>query len=497
MISHNTFDLPYVAGKSPDLAVEMGFDEFTFDNEEEFDDEDINPAQNFGNGKCFPGGPVCEFNGKKVQMLAQWSEGGGITAEILTNALRYMDKHNLFPREDGRIPFLLLDAHHSRYDLEFLQYINDDAHKWCVCIGVPYGTHLWQVADSEEQNGSFTNVLADEKKILLQKKWDTGTGKDLNRYDIIPCLNRAFDQSFRNKTTNLKAINDRGWGISLNRALLNKDTLLTRMSDEDRQREKTEPWGKKPSPPSANTMPPLPPANGISPEELNVNSGLADILLNRIIQHKGTVGHLSNLKKRKRKSQSLTEAFHESKKTFAVTGGTCVDYNKWRLDNEVKDIAVRKYDKKSTKERNAKVNSYLKYLKDRDECRDVLGLNLPSNELDMTQCKAVVRFLKSYERKGKKMVETMPGDHAEAQSMYDMMCNRMEPHPPPCPTDEEMASYVADKIGEDGSAACQDVIGVDVDALEVDAGEDKPHETGGVDVPGAAALLTLAGVLAI
>lgn len=73
---------PYVAGKSPDLAVEMGFDEFTFDNEEEFDDEDINPAQN--------------------------------------NALRYMDKHNLFPREDGRIPFLLLDAHHSRYDLEFL-----------------------------------------------------------------------------------------------------------------------------------------------------------------------------------------------------------------------------------------------------------------------------------------------------------------------------------------------------------------------------------------
>ena len=136
-----------------------------WDDDQEFNDKDLNPAKNFGYGKFFPSGPVCEFNGKKVQMLAQWSEGGGITAEILTNALRYMDKHNLFPREDGRIPFLLLDAHHSRYDLEFLQYINDDAHKWCVCIGVPYGTHLWQVADSEEQNGSFTNVLADEKKI--------------------------------------------------------------------------------------------------------------------------------------------------------------------------------------------------------------------------------------------------------------------------------------------------------------------------------------------
>ena len=79
MISHNTFDLPYVAEKSPDLAVEIGFDEFTFDNEEEFDDADINPAQNFGNRIFFPGGLVCEFNGKKVQMLAQWSKGGGIT----------------------------------------------------------------------------------------------------------------------------------------------------------------------------------------------------------------------------------------------------------------------------------------------------------------------------------------------------------------------------------------------------------------------------------
>ena len=63
--------------------------------------------------------------------------------------------------------------------------------------------------------------------------------------------------------------------------------------------------------------------------------------------------------------------------------------------------------------------------------------------------------------------------------------------------EEEFDDEDIDKIGDDGSAACQDVIGVDVDALEVDAGEDKPHETGGVDVPGAAALLTLAGVLAI
>ena len=35
-------------------------------------------------------------------------------------------------------------------------------------IGVPYDTHMWQVADSEEQNVRFTNEFADAKKDLLK-----------------------------------------------------------------------------------------------------------------------------------------------------------------------------------------------------------------------------------------------------------------------------------------------------------------------------------------
>ena len=84
-----------------------------------------------------------------------------------------MDRHEFFPRADGRAPFILLDAYQSRFSLEFLRYINDDAPKWCVYIGVPYGTHLWQVSDSEEQNGSFTNEFVNTKKVLLKKKWYT------------------------------------------------------------------------------------------------------------------------------------------------------------------------------------------------------------------------------------------------------------------------------------------------------------------------------------
>ena len=232
----------FFLGSRPDLAVESGFDEFAF-KEDVYNESKIDLLQNCGEGKCFPGGPVCTFNNKRIEMLAQWSESGGITPQILTNCLKYMDRLDIFPRRDGRVPFLLLDAHASRLSLEFLRYINADAHKWCVCIGVPYGTHLWQVADSEEQNGKFSNEFAKAKKERLKKKWDTGTGKDLNRYDIVPCLNLAFEKSFRNKQTNLKAINDRGWGINLNRVLLNDDQLTSKMFKDDFEREKVEPWG--------------------------------------------------------------------------------------------------------------------------------------------------------------------------------------------------------------------------------------------------------------
>ena len=110
----------------------MGFDQFA---EISIDDDGLpDPLENFGNGKCFSGGPTCEYNSNTITMFAQWSESGGITPTILTNVLRYMDSIELFAHEDGKIPFSLLDAHGSRLTLEFLRYVNDPSHKWCVCI---------------------------------------------------------------------------------------------------------------------------------------------------------------------------------------------------------------------------------------------------------------------------------------------------------------------------------------------------------------------------
>ena len=81
-----------------------------------------------------------------------------------------LDHLQVFDQSDGDQPFLLLDGHGSRLGLPFLSYINDAAHKWVVCIGVPYGTSLWQVGDSSEQNGAYKMALARIKKQLLKRK---------------------------------------------------------------------------------------------------------------------------------------------------------------------------------------------------------------------------------------------------------------------------------------------------------------------------------------
>jgi hypothetical protein len=74
----------------------------------------------------------------------------------------------------GPPPFLILDGHRSRFDLLFLEYINNPEHNWNVCIGVPYGTSYWQVGDSTEQNRCYHKMAITKAKweLLLTKKAD-------------------------------------------------------------------------------------------------------------------------------------------------------------------------------------------------------------------------------------------------------------------------------------------------------------------------------------
>ena len=59
-----------------------------------------------------------------------------------------------------------------------------------MCIGVPYGTALWQIGDSKEQNGSFDIAMYQAKKELLEKKDDV-----LIDTDLIALINTAWKSS--------------------------------------------------------------------------------------------------------------------------------------------------------------------------------------------------------------------------------------------------------------------------------------------------------------
>jgi hypothetical protein len=95
------------------LHVSQGIDIFADCN-----DENIGSFQfvhdNSGKGNFLPGGPECVFRGKTVPCYTTASPHGGITGEILTDLLKFMDGLELFPRtKEGplpRAPVLLLEV---------------------------------------------------------------------------------------------------------------------------------------------------------------------------------------------------------------------------------------------------------------------------------------------------------------------------------------------------------------------------------------------------
>jgi hypothetical protein len=105
-----------------------------------------------------------------------------------------------------------MDGHGSRFELEFLEYINNKATKWNVCIGVLYGTAYWQVGDSSEQNGCFKMALMRYKRELLQKKESVNEEFAIQKEDITYLVAQAWEDSFARAANNRNAIAEQGWG---------------------------------------------------------------------------------------------------------------------------------------------------------------------------------------------------------------------------------------------------------------------------------------------
>ena len=134
------------------------------------------------------------------------SPSGGVTGDILVQIIKQLDEQEIFVREHGLTPMIILDGHESRLHLPFLTYIDKEGTKWIICHGTPYGTSYWQVGDSPEQNGSFKMAWIAEKRDLVTYKTDRGLQTSLTADDLMPLLNRAWQRSFARERLVTKAI---------------------------------------------------------------------------------------------------------------------------------------------------------------------------------------------------------------------------------------------------------------------------------------------------
>jgi hypothetical protein len=65
------------------------------------------------------GGTTCTYQGKTISYYIGCSPNASISSEMLAEMLKEFDTSDIFDREDGSTPFLLLDGHHSRFGLPF------------------------------------------------------------------------------------------------------------------------------------------------------------------------------------------------------------------------------------------------------------------------------------------------------------------------------------------------------------------------------------------
>ena len=208
-------------------------------------DLDIDPqllAVNMGPGKVFPGGPVCEYKGKRIPAFVTSSESGGISGVILVEVLKHLDKYGATERKFGDPPpCLLVDGHGSRLSIPFLRYINnldssgkkvpDANHSWNCYLGLPNATAYWQVGDSSQQNGRFKSYIRREKESIRKQQRKYREPIKIERFHVVPMVTSVWNDCFGDEDGNKKAILERGWNPLNRGCLVHPDIEKTKPTD--------------------------------------------------------------------------------------------------------------------------------------------------------------------------------------------------------------------------------------------------------------------------
>ena len=308
-------------------------------------------------------------------------------------------------------PFLLVDAHGSRLSLQFLSYINDDKHKWSVCIGVPYGTYLWQVADAEQLNGELTRLFTIAKEKLLRKKTHHGLAPSITRTDVMPMFAGAWKQSFGDVKMNLKAMSARGWSV-LNYALLDHPEVTKSMTVDDMKAEYQEVFGKyhgEEMPSNKNLELQLTSSNltsSIAPtttgqvsvraDDLNFSRGMGKRVIDDITTGNMAIQSRATVRKRAKLLDESSEVFKKSKALMLdnPTGGKLVTHNCYRLNEELRDGVVRREAIKNIEVCKAKVKKFDEYIEYAEKVKTLVRDSPNIRDYDASQLGILIVFLR-------------------------------------------------------------------------------------------------------
>ncbi len=367
-----------VEGKTIKPEVVTGLDVFATKIGDEKDPAFI--ANNTGSGKMYPYGPSCVFKGKEVPCMVCNTESGSITSDLLVTFLQKLDELELFPRENGLKPFLLLDGHGSRLELPFLQYVNDDDHRWIVCIGVPYGTSYWQVGDSSEQNGSYKMALTKSKRELVMKKQRSCfKNPRIETYEIVMIMSEAWQKSFGRVPFNKDAIAARGW-YPLTRNLLDHPEIAAtkenggeETAESDSNRTRTSNQG------TAST--------------LNFGNGLTNTLMIDILQNIDREAVRQQIRSNQQEGRQALNTLAESKK---LTAGLVFKSGRAWLGPEVLQEQLERKRKKDDKERELRNKHQMEQDKKKraydKACEEVA--NLDTSRWSVAQLRAMISYKK-------------------------------------------------------------------------------------------------------
>ena len=388
---------------------------------------------NSGPGKRFPGGPTCQFKGKEIPCLTRWSKKGGITSEILIAILQALDETQIFDedRENGVKPLLLVDGHGSRFEIPFLRYISDDAHEWTVVIGVPYGTALWQVGDSPEQNGSFNMASVQVKKELVeQKEMMMLASPNIEAHDIMTIISRAWYKSFHCVDSNKKAIAERGW-FPYNRNLMTYPIIRSSITKEEKDEEISTsseivlPLHKRVEitdlcDPSTQVIDFRFASKPIDEAKMRVNfdSGKAAFCLDKIVMNHDLQEARSRIMKRRDEGKTLEEKLREMKR---FTAGKLFNAKTCRVGRtmlEVHEENVKAIEDERKRKESVAALKYREYKAESDKL--LLTGVLPQN-MNRTQLRIILLPLK------RKEDGAMPTVKAKMIAAYESWKERQPP----------------------------------------------------------------------